>query len=66
MKTNRIISALRKCKAALELHQFVDTRYQSNYVNTSTYQDTQAAIQEADIVLADWQAERLKKSEAFQ
>lgn len=66
MKANRIISALRKCKVALELHQFVDTRYRSCYVESSTYRDTQSAIEQADAVLDDWQAEKLKKSEAFQ
>lgn len=64
MKTNRIISALRKFKAALELHH-VESRHRWAYDGSITCQETLAAVQEAENVLADWQAEKLKKSEPF-
>lgn len=66
MKTNRIISALRKAKAALELEAHVSHIQSAGYHDTDRYRSTLAAIQEADAVLADWQAEKLKKNEAFQ
>lgn len=65
MKTNRIVSALRKCKAALELEAHVSHMQLAGYHDTDRYRSTLAAIQEAEAVLDDWQAERLKKSEAF-
>lgn len=65
MKTNRIVSALRKCKAALELHHIL-SRQHFAYDGSIECRETLAALQEAENVLADWQIEKLKKSEAFQ
>lgn len=66
MKTNRIISALRKCKTELGLHHFIALQRNPNYETSPLSLNTAAVIMEAESVLDDWQAEKLKKSEAFQ